>query len=108
MKWDWEKSLRAAIRAGISISEYDEMTPYQLSLYIEEYNEKQKTEAKEKLILTYLNAAWVRTKRMPNLKRLLNQIDHAQLKPMTAEQILERVKQINAALGGTVIKEGGD
>lgn len=102
--------MRAAINAGLSIAEYEEMTPYQLNVYLEEYARKQREEAKERLILAYLTAAWVRVKRMPNLKKLLNQIDSPQpLEPMTPEQMLKRIKILNAILGGTVVeKKGGD
>lgn len=75
------------------------MTPYQLSLFVKDYNEQRKTESEEKLILTYLGAYWTRVKRMPNLKKLLG---HEQVKKkMTPEEILAEVKALNASLGGS-------
>lgn len=74
------------------------MTPYQLSLEVEIYNEKKKAEQEEKLILTYLGAYWNRVKKMPTLKRILGKEEVK--KQMTDEQMLERVKQLNKIFGG--------
>lgn len=85
------------------------MTPYQLNIYLEEHAKKQKEEAKEKLVLAYLTAAWKRAKRMPDLKKLLNKIDNVRSQPMTPEQMLQRIKALNTALGGTIVEvKGGD
>jgi sulfur relay (sulfurtransferase) DsrC/TusE family protein len=97
VKWDWEKSLKAAIRVGVSIKGYDDMTPYQLSLIIDNYNELKKMESEDKLVLTYLGAYWQRVKKMPSIKEILKQPK----KKMTAEEILAEVKKINTSMGGT-------
>lgn len=76
------------------------MTPYQLSLYVQDYNERKAVESEEKLVLTYLGAYWQRVKRMPSLKQVLGKMQPK--KPMTAEEMLEQIKKINTALGGEV------
>lgn len=76
------------------------MTPQELNLHIQEYNLRAQQESEEKLILAYLTAYWNRVKRMPNLKELLNK--NKQQKPLTDEQILARIKALNAAMGGNV------
>lgn len=75
------------------------MTPYQLSLYIEDYNEKKKVEQDEKLILTYMGAYWNRVKKMPSIKSILNKSTHK--KQMTDEEMLAEVKKLNQAFGGS-------
>lgn len=96
--------MRAALRAGLSIAEYEEMTPYQLHIYLEEHIKKQKEKAKEKVVLAYLVAGWIRAKKMPNLKKVLSKLDDVRPKAMTAEQMFQHVKMLNAALGGTVVE----
>lgn len=82
------------------------MTPYQLSLYVQDYNEWTKQEQEDKLVLTYLGAYWQRVKRLPNLKKILNQ--SVPPKKMTPEEMLAQVKKLNAALGGEVKVNGKD
>jgi hypothetical protein len=86
---------------GISKSEYDEMTPHELNLHIQDFNEKQKIENEEKLTLTWLGAYWTyRAKKMPSLKSLLGK--EIPKKHMTDEEMLAQVKRLNASFGGEV------
>lgn len=85
---------------GIKISEYDEMTPHQLNLIIQVYDDKKKAEDEEKLTLTYLGAYWQRVKKMPSLKQLLGKEQPKET--MTPEDILNKIKQLNTAFGGTI------
>lgn len=65
--------------------------------YVE--NEKEKT----KLALTqaYATAAWSRTKKMPKLDTVLNDVSRKpRKKKQTTNEILESIKVINATLGG--------
>ncbi len=79
------------------------MTPYELGLSIGVFNETRKQEDEDRLILTYLGAAWQRAKKMPDLKSLLSKQDDS--KQMSDEQMYKKVKQLNAAFGGTKNKE---
>jgi hypothetical protein len=97
---DWEKSYKAAIHVGISNQEYDEMTPYQLNLYIEDYNARKKVDTEEKLALAWLSAYWQRAKRMPSFSKVLKDLHEEPKHEMTPEEILAQVKSLNAALGG--------
>ena len=47
------------------------MTPYQLNIQIQEYEERKKLESEENLILTYLGVYWNRVKRLPSLDKIL-------------------------------------
>ena len=72
---------------------------YELNFYIEEYKERAQHEQEERLILTYLNAAWQRSKRMPSLNKLLGKKEPVK-KKMTDEEMFEKVKMLHKALGG--------
>lgn len=81
------------------------MTPYELSLAISIYNEKRTFENDEKITLTYINALWTAQwmggkQKPPSLQKLLS--TNEKKKEMTDEQMLNKVKQLNAALGGEV------
>lgn len=101
MEWDWETSLSSAIHMGISISEYDEMTPCELKLYARVFNEKQKYEQEEKLTLVWLGEYWHRVKKLPTLNEALGKKEEPK-KKMTDDEMLEMVKKLNAQFGGSV------
>lgn len=84
------------------------MTPRELLLYVEEYNTRLKREYEEKqrdkedmLIYAYLNAAWERSKRMPDLKTVLKQMKPRESpETQTPEQMLAAVKRMQAIYDG--------
>lgn len=99
-----------AIRIGISIRDYDDLSPYQLGLIVQDFNERKQEELRlkeieidEKLRVTYLAALWtsrfVWQKKPPSYEKLMEQ--NKPKKVMTPEEILEEVKSLNASLGGT-------
>lgn len=86
---------------GISISDYDEMTPYELSLFARIYNEKQQRDNEEKLTLVWLGEYWHRVKKLPSLNEALGKKDEPK-KQMTDDEMLEMVRKLNAKFGGSV------
>ena len=83
------------------------MTPYELSLCVEAYFEKQESEMKDRLTLVWLGEYYHRTKRMPSLQKELRKITGEEEKTtMTDDQMLQTVKRINAQFGGAHIKGG--
>jgi hypothetical protein len=76
------------------------MTPYQLNIAAKNFNEQKKAADEDKLILTWLGAYWQRVKKMPTLKEVLNPTKPK--KQNTPEEMLEEVKRLNEALGGTI------
>lgn len=76
------------------------MTPYELSLYLSEYSEKQRLEQEEKITLAYLTAYWQRVQKMPSLKEVLGKTKPKEA--MTPEQMLKQIKLLNAVFGGEV------
>jgi hypothetical protein len=100
-------ALKSAILIGLSVEEFDYLTPYELSLTIEAFNEAREAELKERLTLVWLGEYYHRTKRLPSLKDELNKVSgETQKKIMTDEEMLETVKRLNAQFGGKVIKGG--
>ena len=97
--------------------EFWELTPkefnYVVEAYIQHQNEdveKQKVRTEELVSIVYMNAIWVRCKRMPTLKKVLEDMEKARKqvkkqpdkgKKMTSKAVLNTVKALNAALGGT-------
>lgn len=90
------------------------MTPYELTLHILAFNEKQKLEQEkrkiefeEELTVAYFGAYWQRLEKLSvkNLKEVIDKINHPnkanKKKQMTNEEMLNKVKKLNAAFGGT-------
>ena len=88
------------------MEQFEYMSPYELSLYIEATQEKQETELKERLTLVWLGEYYHRTKRLPKLADELKKVSSDSKQDMTPEQMLDRVKSLNAQFGGVTIKGG--
>ncbi len=82
------------------------MTPYELSLVCEAFNEKSEAESQEKIILTWLSEYYHRQKKLPSLKKALEDFFGKKEEVMTDEQMLEMAKRLNAQFGGT-FEDGG-
>lgn len=106
--WNWEDSLKTAIQCGVSISEFNEMTPYELNLIVEVESERINSDTDEKLILVWLSEYWHRQKKLPPLKKALEEIKGKDNLKMTDDEMFEMVKKLNAQFGGAVIKDDGN
>lgn len=82
------------------------MTPYELSLSVEAYFERQEAEMKDRLTLVWLGEYYHRTKRLPNLKDELKKITGEAKQAMSDDEMLQQVKRLNAQFGGAHIKGG--
>ena len=91
----------------MTIAEFWEITPYELSLKINAYSKRQTEQLKEKITLAYLNSLWTiqwlgkRHQHPRPLKEILANIGKEK-KTMTDEQMFEMVKVLNAMFGGEV------
>lgn len=90
--------MRMATRIGISIKDFWEMTPFELFICIESFEDKEKERSKELIIQAYYTEAFARMKKLPKLKDLLKE-----KKKQSNEEMLEAVKRLNAMMGGEVI-----
>jgi hypothetical protein len=106
--WNWESALKSAILIGLSVEEFNYLTPYEFALYHEAYNEIKEAELKERLTLVWLGEYYHRTKRLPKLKDELKKVSGSgeTTKVMSNEQMLDVVKRLNQQFGGKVIKGG--
>lgn len=75
------------------------MTPYEYSLTVSAYNKRMKQEREDKITAAYMTAYWQRVKTMPSLDEVLGRNQEA--KQQTAVDMLEEIKRLNAAFGGT-------
>ncbi|MCV4233304.1 hypothetical protein OHJ21_19155 [Virgibacillus sp. LDC1] len=87
----------------MSLTEYNDMTPHELNLFIKAYNDRMVRDHKERITMAYLTAAWGRTKKLPDLKKILK--EDKPKKQQSAEDMLSIVKQLNAAFGGKEVKK---
>jgi hypothetical protein len=83
---------------GISINDFNDMTPLEFRIHIKVYNEKLKQESKDRLAQAYLGAAWQRAKKLPNFKKLFEMNEPK--KEMSDEEMLRVVMALNKAFGG--------
>lgn len=89
---------------GISIKEFEEMTPYQLNLIITNYADRENEKFESMILETYLTAAWtsrwVWSKKIPKYEKIMSEIIKEE--KQNNEQMLEQVKKLNAMFGGKV------
>ncbi|MFS8541240.1 MAG: hypothetical protein LOD89_04035 [Tissierellales bacterium] len=99
--------MKLAASIGIPVSEFWEMTPYELNVYAKAYFENKKIEFKEKLTLEYYNAMWTiqwlgkKSQHPQPLQKILDSIDK-QTKVMTDIEMFNQVKILNKLFGGEV------
>jgi len=100
--------MELAASIGIPVSEFWEMTPYELNVYAKAYFENKKNEFKEKLTLEYYNAMWTiqwlgkKSQHPEPLDKILENIDKPKKKEMTDEDMLKQVMVLNKLFGGEV------
>lgn len=100
--------MKLAVSVDLPFSEFWEMTPYELNLKAQAYQEKQKNRFKEKISLEYYNAMWTiqwlgEKKHHPKpLKDILKELDKEvkEKRIMTDEEMLNQVMVLNMIFGG--------
>lgn len=93
----------SALRLGLTLTEYEDITPAELVLLLRIHRQREEDRRKEHEADLYTlacmtgQAVWGKLERFDTL--FGRDADHAQ--EMTAEEMLDQVRAINAALGGT-------
>lgn len=93
----------SALRLGLTLTEYEDITPAELVLLLRIHRKQKEDRRKEREADLYAlacmtgQAVWGKLERFDTL--FGRDADHAQ--EMTAEEMLDQVRAINAALGGT-------
>ena len=103
---------------GLSYSEILEITPYELTLFVEAYKEKQKTEFEEKITLSYLTAMWAAqwfSEEQPErLDKIIEKIRAASVEEgedneeEAQRRLIEQLRFLNSALGGKELYRNGN
>lgn len=95
--------MRLAAQIGIPVTEFWEITPYELNVWAMAYSKNKEFENKQNVFQAYLISRWVWAKNV-NIKRILNS-EKQEHKIMTDEEMLTQVKSLNKFFGGTVKEE---
>lgn len=105
--------MELAVVIGMSITEFWEICPYELSIALKAYSKRKEIEADEYQIKSkhlqnmltihaYQNSAWVW--KHPSKDELMEMLgDKQKQKEMTPEEMLEKVKILNQMFGGEII-----
>ena len=105
VEFSFEESLKTAIHCGVSIDAWERMTPYELALTVEVWAEQKEAENITKITMTWLGEYYHRIKKLPPLKKAVDELMGAKKKVMSDEEMLEKVKSLNVMFGGIEIKE---
>lgn len=98
--------MKLAISVGIPLSEFWDMTLYEINLAVEDYYEKRKQDYKDKLTLEYYNSMWTiqwlgkKSQHPKPLKEILDNL-YKEKKVMTDDEMLKQVMLLNKMFGGT-------
>lgn len=93
--------MELATSIGVSITEFWEITPFELSMAARGYSKRQEQRQKESMYQAFLISRWVWKKKIDIEKYLGEQKPK---KRMTDEEMLAKAKVLNALFGGTVVK----
>ena len=87
------------------------MTPHELNLHVQAFNEQQKAEVEkhkvlfeQSLVTAFYGAYWQRVEKLSwkSLEDVVKKLNKpAEKKQMTQEEMLNEIKRLNAAFGGT-------
>lgn len=91
--------MELATLIGISISEFWDITPFELNLLAKGYAKRKEAEQKESIYQAYLISRWVWQKKI-NIEKILE--TKKESKVMTDDEMLAQVKALNALFGGSV------
>lgn len=85
--------------------EFWELTPFELNCFLNGFTQRKKIEIQQRISIAYTQAYWTvqwlgKSKPKP-LKKILQEMDRQQ-KAMTDDEMLAKVKQLNAMFGGEI------
>ena len=96
-------AMELATSIGVPVSEFWDLTPFELGLVVRGYAKRQEQRQKEDMCQAYLISRWVWAKKI-DIKKYLG--ESKPKRRMTDEEMLAKAKALNALLGGTVVKRG--
>lgn len=83
---------------GISLLEYNDLTPFELSVHAELYTDKQKHDQESELFLSYINAYWQRVEKLERFDDLIGK--ERPQKQMNEDEMLAKIMDLNKMFGG--------
>jgi hypothetical protein len=92
--------MEVAFTIGIDPITFWQITPIELGIAVTAFNKKRELENEQNIVNAYLSAYWHRIKKMPSLKEVLGKKPSSKLQ--SPEEMLNIVKALNEAFGGTV------
>jgi hypothetical protein len=85
------------------MADYDEMTPYELSLCVDSYSEELQQETESKYRIAHATAYWHRVETLKSFDEEWN-VNSEEEKVMSPEQMMANVMKLNAEMNGKVIQ----
>jgi predicted Co/Zn/Cd cation transporter (cation efflux family) len=93
--------MELAASIGVPITEFWDITPFELSTVVKGYAKRQEQRQKESMYQAYLISRWVWAKKV-DIKKYLG--ENKPKRRMTDEEMLAQVRALNAIFGGEVVK----
>lgn len=84
------------------------MTPKEFRIYTELFAEKVEQETQEKFMLAWVGAYWQRVDKLEPFEHYLKKKEPEKPQEMSTEQMLAKVLELNAKMGGTTVTPGGE
>ena len=96
------QSQRNAFRFGMSPSEFWSLTPYELTVFIEERAEARQAEYREAMSIAWHTALFQRSKKLPDLRALMYKLGA----PRQSQEEIRNIFRSAAAAGVGKLSEG--
>jgi predicted Co/Zn/Cd cation transporter (cation efflux family) len=93
--------MELAASIGVPITEFWDITPFELSTVVKGYAKRQEQRQKESMYQAYLISRWVWAKKV-DIKKYLG--ENKPRRRMTDEEMLDRVMVLNKLFGGEIVK----
>jgi hypothetical protein len=95
------------MQIGISLSDYNEMTPYELDIAMKAYRQKMIQQQEENIAVAWLGEYFHRLKKLKKLEEYLPK-ENKPKRIMTDEEMKQQVIKLNALFGGNIEPKGSD
>lgn len=93
-----------AAQVGISLSEYNELTPHELNLIVDVYGEKKQAEYEQDVLIAYIGE-WFHRQESLNKDAYDTWTNKTEQKnQMSDMEMFINVQQLNAMFGGKVVE----
>jgi len=94
--------LEIAVRIGLTIEQYWDMTPREFQIHIKAHEKLKKEKRDELLYLAWHTAALTRQEEFPKFEEVLKETPQKPKKPQTEAEMLATMKLITAMHGGNI------